>query len=171
MSAKKLPDIAHGGIGNEHRQGRKPPINRRFDTAIAHVADKRPIKSDLDSSKGNGHAYIRARRIYRKNGQVGQSKKEIGMREKTLERKLVQVVKAAGGVAPKFISPGYDGMPDRLLLLPGGRIAFVEVKAPGKAMRPLQIKRKRQLEALGFRVYCLDDAGQIGGILGEIQPS
>ena len=93
------------------------------------------------------------------------------MREKTLERKLVQVVKAAGGVAPKFISPGYDGMPDRLLLLPGGRIAFVEVKAPGKAMRPLQIKRKRQLEALGFRVYCLDDAGQIGGILGEIQPS
>jgi len=93
------------------------------------------------------------------------------MREKHIEQKLVQAVRAAGGVAPKFISPGCDGMPDRLLLLPGGRIAFAEVKAPGKAMRPLQIKRKRQLEALGFRVYCLDDAGQIGGILGEIQPS
>jgi len=93
------------------------------------------------------------------------------MREKHIEQKLVQAVKAAGGIAPKFISPGYGGMPDRLLLLPGGRIAFVEVKAPGKVMRPLQIKRKRQLEALGFRVYCLDDAGQIGGILGEIQPS
>jgi len=93
------------------------------------------------------------------------------MREKHIEQKLVQAVKAAGGIAPKFISPGCDGMPDRLLLLPGGKIAFVEVKAPGKTMRTLQIKRKRQLEALGFRVYCLDDAGQIGGILGEIQPS
>lgn len=93
------------------------------------------------------------------------------MREKHIEQKLVQAVRAAGGVAPKFISPGCDGMPDRLLLLPGGKIAFVEVKAPGKTMRTLQIKRKRQLEALGFRVYCLDDAGQIGGILGEIQPS
>jgi len=93
------------------------------------------------------------------------------MREKHIEQKLVQAVKAAGGIAPKFMSPGCGGMPDRLLLLPGGRIAFVEVKAPGKVMRPLQIKRKRQLEALGFRVYCLDDAGQIGGILGEIQPS
>jgi hypothetical protein len=93
------------------------------------------------------------------------------MREKHIEQKLVQAVRAAGGVAPKFISPGCDGMPDRLLLLPGGRIAFAEVKAPGKTMRPLQIKRKRQLEALGFRVYCLDDAGQIGGILDEIQSS
>jgi hypothetical protein len=93
------------------------------------------------------------------------------MREKQIEQKLVQAVRAAGGVAPKFISPGCDGMPDRLLLLPGGRIAFAEVKAPGKTMRPLQIKRKRQLEALGFRVYCLDDAGQIGGILDEIQSS
>jgi hypothetical protein len=92
------------------------------------------------------------------------------MREKHIEQKLVEAVKAAGGLAPKFISPGSDGMPDRLLLH-GGRIAFVEVKAPGKTMRPLQIKRKRQLEALGFRVYCLDDAGQIGGILGEIQSS
>jgi hypothetical protein len=93
------------------------------------------------------------------------------MREKHIEQKLVEAVKAAGGIAPKFMSPGCDGMPDRLLLLPGGRIAFVEVKAPGKTMRTLQIKRKRQLEALGFRVYCLDDAGQIGGILGEIQSS
>ena len=93
------------------------------------------------------------------------------MREKHIEQKLVKAVKAAGGIAPKFMSPGCGGMPDRLLLLPGGRIAFAEVKAPGKAMRPLQIKRKRQLEALGFRVYCLDDAGQIGGILGEILPS
>jgi hypothetical protein len=50
-----------------------------------------------------------------------------------------------------------------------GRIAFVECKATGKKMRPLQNKRKKQLEALGFLVYCLDDIEQIGGILSEIQ--
>ena len=93
------------------------------------------------------------------------------MREKHIEQNLVRAVKAAGGLAPKFISPGMDGLPDRLVLLPHGKIAFVEVKAPGKVMRPLQIKRKRQLEALGFRVYVLDDIGQIGGILAEIQSS
>ena len=93
------------------------------------------------------------------------------MREKTIEAKLVKAVKAMGGIAPKFISPGFDGMPDRLVLLPMGRIAFVELKAPGKKMRPLQVRRKRQLEQLGFLVYCIDDKNQIGGILDEIQSS
>nr|WP_279011876.1 VRR-NUC domain-containing protein [Vagococcus fluvialis] len=77
--------------------------------------------------------------------------------------------KKHGGVAPKFVSPGIDGMPDRIVLLPMVRIAFVECKATGKKMRPLQIKRKKQLEALGYLVYCLDDVEQIGGILIEIQ--
>lgn len=67
------------------------------------------------------------------------------------------------------MSPGIDGMPDRIVLLPMGKIAFVECKATGKKMRPLQNKRKKQLEALGFLVYCLDDVKQIGGILSEIQ--
>ena len=72
-----------------------------------------------------------------------------------------------GGLALKFISPGYDGVPDRIVLFPGGRIAFVEVKAPGKTLRPLQVRRKRQLESLGFKVYVLDDPGQIEEILQE----
>lgn len=93
------------------------------------------------------------------------------MREKTIEKKLWDAVKATGGVAPKFVSPGLDGVPDRLVLLPGGRIAFIEVKAPGKTMRPLQVRRKRQLEALGFSVYCIDSPEQIGGIVREIQAS
>lgn len=93
------------------------------------------------------------------------------MREKHIEQKLVRAAKDMGGLAPKFISPGFDGMPDRLVLMPKGKIAFAEVKAPDKTMRPLQIKRKRQLEALGFRVYCVDSTEQIGGILGEIQSS
>lgn len=93
------------------------------------------------------------------------------MREKTLERKLVQIVKAMGGIAPKLVSPGYDGMPDRLVLLPHGKLAFIELKAPGKRLRPLQEKRKKQLEALGFLVFCIDGIEQIGGILDEIQSS
>jgi len=91
------------------------------------------------------------------------------MREKTIEAKLVKTVRSMGGLAPKFISPGLDGMPDRIVLLKHGRLAFVEVKANGQKPRPLQVRRKRQLEALGFSVYCLDDATQIGGILDEIQ--
>ena len=91
------------------------------------------------------------------------------MQEKYIEQKLVAAVKSMGGMAPKFVSPGIDGMPDRIVLLPMGKIAFVECKATGKKMRPLQNKRKKQLEAFGFLVYCLDDIEQIGGILSEIQ--
>ena len=50
------------------------------------------------------------------------------MQEKELERKLVNAVKTVGGIAPKFVSPSFDGMPDRLVLLPHGKLAFVEVK-------------------------------------------
>ena len=93
------------------------------------------------------------------------------MREREIERKLVEAVKRAGGIAPKFTSPGYDGVPDRLLLLPYGKLAFAEVKAPGGKLRPLQVRRKRQLEALGFPVYRIDRPEQIGGIIDEILSS
>lgn len=91
------------------------------------------------------------------------------MRESVVERKLTTEVKKRGGLAVKFVSPGLDGVPDRLVLFPGGRLAFVELKAPGKKMRPLQEKRARQLTALGFRVYCVDKTEMIGGVLDEIQ--
>ena len=93
------------------------------------------------------------------------------MREKWIEQQLVKAVKDIGGIALKIVSPGFDGMPDRLILLPNRKAAFVEVKALGKSLRPLQEKRKRQLEALGFLVFCLDHIEQIGGILREIQAS
>ena len=96
------------------------------------------------------------------------TKKEKRMREKTVEQKLVAAVRRMGGIAPKFVSPGLDGVPDRLILLPGGKVGFVECKAPGKQLRPLQVHRKRQLEGLGFLVYCLDRPEEIGGILDEI---
>ncbi len=90
------------------------------------------------------------------------------MQEKDLERKLVEAVKAAGGIAPKFVSPGFNGMPDRLALLPGGKIAFVEVKGYGMKPRPLQIKRHQMLQQLGFKVYVLDDKRQIQRIVSGI---
>ena len=91
------------------------------------------------------------------------------MLESVVERHLVTEVKKRGGLAPKFVSPGLDGVPDRLVLFPGGKLAFVELKAPGKVMRPLQRRRAEQLIALGFRVYCVDRKEQIGGVLDEIQ--
>lgn len=91
------------------------------------------------------------------------------MTEKELEQMLVREVKRRGGRAYKFISPGYNGVPDRLVLLPGSKIGFVEVKAPGKKMRPNQIKRKSELEELGFLVYCLDAPKDIGGVVDEIE--
>lgn len=90
------------------------------------------------------------------------------MREKIVEEHLVKAIRLMGGLAPKFVSPGFDGVPDRLLLLPNGRMAFAELKAPGKQLRPLQKRRKRQLEALGFRVFVIDNTDQIGGVLDEL---
>ncbi|OBW62005.1 MULTISPECIES: VRR-NUC domain-containing protein [Dehalococcoides] len=90
------------------------------------------------------------------------------MREKAIEHKLVKAVKNMGGIALKFSSPGYDGMPDRIILLPGGHLAFVEVKAPSKNPRPLQLARHRLLCSLGFKIYILDCANEINSLLSEI---
>ena len=90
------------------------------------------------------------------------------MREKSIEQKLALMVKKRGGICPKWVSPGFDGVPDRIVLLPEGRIAFVEVKAPGKKPRPLQVARHKLLRSLGYRVYVIDGIEQIGGMLHEL---
>ena len=90
------------------------------------------------------------------------------MYERTIEQKLAARVKAMGGIAPKFTSPGFDGMPDRLVLLPGGRMGFVELKTPGKKPRALQLARHRLLQRLGFNVYVIDEINQIDSVLEEI---
>ena len=91
------------------------------------------------------------------------------MREKKIEQKLVTAVKKHGGICPKFVSPGFDGMPDRLLLLPHGRFAFVEVKEPNQKPRPLQLSRHRLLRRLGFQVYVLDALEDIDKIILEVK--
>jgi len=89
--------------------------------------------------------------------------------EKNIEKALVNEVKSRGGLALKFVSPGFSGVPDRLVLIAIGHIGFVEVKAKGKKPRKLQIKRHEKLRSLGFKTYVLDDEAQIGGILDDIQ--
>ena len=93
------------------------------------------------------------------------------MREKQIERKLVCEVKKRGGICPKWVSPGFDGVPDRLVFLPGKHFGMVEVKAPGEKPRYLQVSRHRLLEKLGFKAHILDDADQIPALLDEIERS
>ena len=129
-----------------------------------------------DIKEGNAacaYAYMRAYRKKRSKlfACSGPFIWEEFMLEKHIEKKLSAAVKKMGGIAAKFVSPGFDGMPDRLVLLPGGRIAFVELKAPAKKPRSLQARRIKQLRKLGFACYVVDDAGRIGGILDEIQTS
>ena len=90
------------------------------------------------------------------------------MQEKQIEQQLVATVRKRDGLCPKWVSPGLDGIPDRIILLPGGRIAFAELKAPGKKPRPLQERRIAQLRKLGFKVYVIDSIEMIGGVLDEI---
>ena len=91
------------------------------------------------------------------------------MREKNVESAFINAVKGQGGLALKLVSPGFIGMPDRLVIFPGGIIAFVEVKAPGKKPGALQLSRHRLLKRFGFRVYILDNIDDIGGMIDEIR--
>ena len=83
------------------------------------------------------------------------------MREYIVENEFVKAVKAAGGVAYKLTSQTANGLPDRLVLFFPAKTIFVELKAPGKMMRPLQRKRRYQLMKLGFPVLCIDKLYQI----------
>lgn len=92
------------------------------------------------------------------------------MTEKELEILLSEFVKQKGGIAYKFTSPGRAGVPDRLVLLPHGRIGFVEVKSPEtkSKMRNIQIAEMKRINRLGFKCYLLNDPVQIPRILDDI---
>ena len=78
------------------------------------------------------------------------------MLERTIELKFVKEVKKTGGIALKLVCPGFIGMPDRLVLMPKGKMFFAEMKAPGQKPRPVQLKRHEMLRNLGFKVYVVD---------------
>ena len=90
------------------------------------------------------------------------------MRERAIERKLIQAVRQSGGLALKLVSTGFNGVPDRLILMMGGKVAFAEVKAPGQKPRPLQVRRIGELRRLGFRVFVVDGTEQIEEVLQKI---
>lgn len=90
------------------------------------------------------------------------------MNEASVENRLKTKVNEHGGLALKLISPGFAGVPDRLVLFNGARIAFVELKSPAKKLRALQRKRKKQLEALGFQVFKIDSYEAVDRMIEEM---
>ena len=91
------------------------------------------------------------------------------MREREIERKLKNEVEKAGGLCLKFISPGFNGVPDRIILFPKGKITFIELKAPGEKPRPLQTARIQKLRDYGFRVEVIDSKERIGELIMELE--
>ena len=87
--------------------------------------------------------------------------------EKTLERSLVEKIRLLGGLCLKLQGNMYAGMPDRLILLPGGRAIFVELKSEGIKPRKLQLIRHEELRALGFKVFVIDTHEKLTQFLNE----
>lgn len=83
------------------------------------------------------------------------------MSEKDIERRLVQGVKKLGGRAYKFVSPGNAGVPDRLVVLPGGAVLFVEVKTPSGRLSPSQRLQARELARMGAHVFIVWGAQEV----------
>ena len=94
------------------------------------------------------------------------------MEENTSERNIEQALRKKiedsipGAKCLKFVSPGYSGVPDRIILLPGGRVAFVELKRPGKTPRQRQLFVQSRLRRLGFRVFgCVDSMSSVDEVI------
>lgn len=88
------------------------------------------------------------------------------MRESKIEMYLRDQVRQAGGRAYKFVSPGNNGVPDRIVMLPGAPDLFVELKAPGKKPTPLQLAQHRELRKLGRHVLVIDSQEQVDQLIG-----
>ena len=89
------------------------------------------------------------------------------MLEKTIEQRLVAKARQAGGLAVKWTSPGFAGVPDRIVFLPGGRIILVELKAPGQKATVLQNRVHGILRGLGADVRVVDSKEQVDAIFTE----
>lgn len=89
-------------------------------------------------------------------------------KENTVERYLVAKVRDLGGRCPKFVSPGYDGVPDRIVLLPGAVMAFVETKRLGRDLDPLQAKFAKDISALGHLCVKIDSREEVDAFLAEL---
>lgn len=88
--------------------------------------------------------------------------------EKALEKLLRESVERMKGLCIKLLAFHFTGLPDRLILLPGGRVSFAETKTTGEKLRPRQLYVKRQLEALGFKVYIIDNFDSLNSCLNDL---
>lgn len=91
------------------------------------------------------------------------------MREREIETYFRQKVKQIGGMALKFVSPGFTGVPDRLIVLPGGKMFFVEFKAPGQVLRPRQEYVIQQIRVLGAKVYVICSKKEVDYFIKNVQ--
>lgn len=89
------------------------------------------------------------------------------MLEAKIEKRLVDKAKAAGGAAMKWVSPANAGVPDRIVFLPGGRIVFVELKAPGKLPTPLQERIHQMLAGFGADVRVIDSFAGVDALFSK----
>lgn len=87
------------------------------------------------------------------------------MQESDIEKYLRVRVQAEGGRAYKWVSPGNNGVPDRIVMLPGAPDIFVELKAPGKKPTALQVIQHRMLRELGRTVWVIDSKEQVDGLI------
>ncbi len=90
------------------------------------------------------------------------------MREKEIEQYFVKRVKEMGGKAYKWVSPGNDGVPDRIVFFSGVTV-LVELKAPGKKPTPLQIAKHKELEKLGQKVLVVDSKEKVDQFIYNLQ--
>lgn len=90
------------------------------------------------------------------------------MREKTIEQHLVDEVQRLGGIAYKFTSPARRNVPDRIVALPGGILAFVELKRPGEKPTKGQAREHERLRDLGQRVYVIDTLDEVDQFLMDM---
>lgn len=91
------------------------------------------------------------------------------MTEKEIEKYLVGCIKEIGGRAYKWVSPGNDGVPDRIVVMPEGKVVFVELKKPGGKPTLLQSSQHRRLRELGCDVRVIDSYIGVEALQEELQ--
>ncbi len=90
------------------------------------------------------------------------------MRERDIEIYLREQVKKIKGRAYKFESPGNAGVPDRIILLPGGRVFFIELKAQGRKSSPLQVAQQKRIATLGCTVLVIDSLQGVEEFIAKV---